>query len=44
MNNLQNLGNPDLFNKKLYILDKSTNKIDNDKKELNITGIIDDKI
>ena len=43
MNNLQNVGNTDIFNKKLYILDNATNKIDNDKKELNITGIIDDE-
>ena len=43
MNNLQNVGDIDLFNKKLYILDNSTNNIDNDKNEFDITGIIDDK-
>ena len=43
MNNLENVGNSDLFDKKLYILDNATNNIDNDKKEFNITGIIDDK-
>ena len=43
MNNLENVGDSDFFDKKLYILDNSTNNIDNEKKEFNITGIIDEK-
>ena len=41
-NNLQNVGDSDLFNKKLYILDNATRSIDNDNNEFNITGTIND--
>lgn len=43
MDNVQNVGNVDNFNKKLFLMDNSTKSIDNKKHELNITGIIDDK-
>ena len=43
MNNLQNVGDNDIFNKTLYILDEATSSIDNDNNEFNITGTINDK-
>ena len=43
INNIQNIGTGDMFNKKLYILDNSTTNIDNDNNEFNITGTINDK-
>ena len=43
MNNLQNLGDVDMFNKKIYIMDEAISIMDNKKKEFNITGIINDK-
>ena len=43
MNNLQNVGDSDIFNKKLYILDEATSSIDNDNNLFNITGTINDK-
>ena len=42
-NNLQNVGDNDIFNKKLYILDNATRSIDNENNEFNITGTINDK-
>jgi Mg-chelatase subunit ChlD len=42
-NNLQNVGDNDIFNKKLYILDNATRSIDNEHNEFNITGTINDK-
>ena len=41
INNLQNVGYSDQFEKKLYILDNSKVVVDNDKNEFNITGNID---
>ena len=42
MNSLQNVGDSDLFDKKLYILDNCTTLIDNIKNEIKITGVIND--
>ena len=43
INNLQNIGNGEMFNKKFYILNNSTTNIDNNNNEFNITGTINDK-
>ena len=43
MNNLQNVGDVDFFNKKMYILDESTSIIDNNNNKFSITGTINDK-
>ena len=42
INNLQNIGDSDPFEKKLYILGDSEIKVDNENNELNITGNISD--
>ena len=38
MNNIQDVGNNDIFNKKLYLLNTSSVTVDDDKNEFNITG------
>ena len=43
MENIQDVGDTDKFNKTLFILDNSTIKTDNDNHIFNITGVIDDK-
>ena len=43
MDNLQNVGNGDLFNKKVYILDKSIISINNKNWNVEITGVMNDK-
>ena len=43
MNNLQNVGDVDIFNKKMYILDEATSNIDNNNNEFSITGTINDE-
>ena len=43
INNIQNIGDNDIFNKKLYILDNATSSIDNDNNSFNITGTINNK-
>ena len=40
--NLQNVGDNNIFNKKLYIMDNSVLNIQNSNNEFNITGIIND--
>ena len=42
MDNLQNIKDGDLFNKKVYILDKSILSIDNENRQFDITGIMSD--
>ena len=42
INNLQNVGDSDPFEKKLYILDNSILVVDNNNNEFNITGTIND--
>ena len=42
INNLQKVGDSDLFEKKLYILDNSEVEIDNNINEFNITGNVSD--
>lgn len=42
MDNIQNVGDTDIFNKKLYIFKDSNLHIDYNKKIINITGTIDD--
>jgi hypothetical protein len=42
MDNLQNIKSGDLFNKKVYILDKSLISIDNENRQFDITGIMSD--
>ena len=43
MNNLQNVGDIDIFDKKIYVLDEATSVVDNKNNTFNITGIIVDK-
>ena len=43
MNNLQNVGDIDIFDKKIYVLDEATSVVDNENNTFNITGIIVDK-
>ena len=43
MNNLQNVGNGDLFNKKVYILNQSTVSINNGNWIFDITGVMNDQ-
>ena len=40
MNNIQEIGNEDPFNKKLYLLETTSINVDNDNNEFNITGVI----
>ena len=43
MDNLQNAVNKEVFNKKIFILDKSIISIDNINNEFNIHGVMSDK-
>ena len=43
INNLQNVGDSDPFDKKLYLLNNSEVEVDNDNNEFNITGKMNDK-
>ena len=42
MNNIQEIGNNDIFDKKLYLLNTNSITVDNEQNEFNITGEIND--